>query len=82
MSKLFVFTGAMFAFILLFPLLWILAVLLAGVAGMVIGEIFPVVTDTLRELFNLPHITNFQIGATLGFFGSAFRAFNFNSNKD
>ena len=79
LGKIGLFLGAAIAFIMLFPVLWIVAVLLAGVSTMVIGWAFPIVPDTLRELFNLPHLTNFQVGAILGFFGSAFKSYNHNS---
>jgi len=51
----------------------VLATFFGGVAGWVVGWAFPYVTDTLRELFSVT-LTNFQVGATLGFFGSAFRS--------
>lgn len=62
--------------VVMIPLFIILGTFLGGVVGWVVGGVFPFVTDTLRELFGVS-LTNFQIGATLGFFGSAFRSHNF-----
>lgn len=50
----------------------LLSTFFGGVAGVIVGWGFPVVPDTLRELFGVT-LTNFQIGATLGFFGSFFK---------
>ena len=55
----------------------LLATFFGGVAGWVVGWAFPYVTDTLRELFGVT-LTDFQVGATLGFFGSAFRSIQSN----
>lgn len=74
-------TGGALAIILLAPLLWIVVVFMYGVSAMVIGWAFPIVPDTLRDLFNVS-LTNFQLGATLGFFGGAFRAANFGGSSE
>jgi hypothetical protein len=47
----------------------ILSTLFGGIAGWVVGAIFPFVTDTIRDLSGTT-LTNFQIGAVLGFVGS------------
>jgi hypothetical protein len=57
----------------LFFLAIILGTLFGGIAGWVVGGVFPYVTDTLRELSGTT-LTNFQLGATLGFFGGFFKA--------
>ena len=62
--------------VVLVPVFIILGTFLGGCVGWVVGGVFPYVTDTLRELLGVT-LTNFQIGATLGFFGSAFRSHNF-----
>jgi hypothetical protein len=47
--------------------------ILGGVCGWIVGAWFPYVTDTVRELLNIG-LTDFQLGATLGFFGGFFRS--------
>lgn len=44
-----------------------------GVAGWVVGLVFPFVIDTLNHLAGT-QLTGFEVGAVLGFFGSAFRS--------
>jgi len=56
----------------------IVSTFLGGVSGWIVGAWFPYVTDTLRELAGV-NLTDFQLGATLGFFGSAFRSVQSNS---
>ena len=51
----------------------VLSTLLGGIAGWTVGLVFPYVTDTLRELSGV-ELSNFQIGATLGFVGSFFKS--------
>jgi len=51
----------------------ILSTLLGGVAGWVVGGVFPFVTDTIRGLSGLT-LTNFEIGAVLGFVGGFIRS--------
>lgn len=62
------------ATVIVLPLFFIFGTLFAGIAAMIVGWFFPFIFDTLRELFNVS-LTNFQIGATLGFFGSAFKSY-------
>ena len=50
----------------------ILGTLIGGFSGWVVGGLFPYVTDTLRELAGVS-LTDFELGATLGFFGGFFR---------
>ena len=38
-----------------------------GLAGWAVGMFFPAVIDTLREFASQPDLTNFQVGAVLGF---------------
>lgn len=68
-----VFLGALGIAMLLFVGI-ILSTLFGGIAGWVVGMVFPFVTDTIRELsgYNSPDkfLTDFQIGAILGFVGS------------
>ena len=47
----------------------LLSTVFGGIAGWVVGGVFPYVTDTVRELSGTD-LTNFQIGAVLGFVGS------------
>lgn len=47
-------------------LAFILSTVLGGIAGWVVGGVFPYVTDTIRELAGVS-LTDFQLGATLGF---------------
>ena len=69
MDKLFVvLLGATGVAILLFAAIC-LSTIFGGIAGWVVGGVFPFVTDTLRELTGLT-LTNFEIGAVLGFVGS------------
>ena len=70
--------GAAFGSVLLIAVLMILTTFFAGVSGWLVGMWFPYVTDTIRELSGT-HLTDFQLGATLGFFGSAFRSISTNS---
>lgn len=79
MEKVIAVFGIAIAAALLICVVMILGTFLGGVAGVVIGWAFPFVTDTLRDLFGV-NLTNFQIGATLGFFGSAFRSSSFNKD--
>lgn len=76
------FIGKIVAFgaaVLLFaPIFMILGALMGGISGWVIGGVFPYVFDAFRELSSL-EMTNFQLGATLGVFGSAFRSHNYSS---
>ena len=51
----------------------LLGTLLGGVAGWVVGGVFPFVTDTLREVSGLT-LTNFELGAVLGFLGGFVRS--------
>jgi hypothetical protein len=51
----------------------ILSTFLGGVSGWVVGGVFPYVTDTVRAVVGV-ELTNFQLGATLGFFGGFFRS--------
>ena len=44
-----------------------------GVAGWVVGLVFPFVIDTLNKLAGT-QLTGFEVGAVLGFFGSAFKS--------
>jgi len=57
-----------------FFFLCLLITFFGGLVGMAVGFVFPVVTDTIRELAGTPELTNFQVGATLGFFGSFFKS--------
>lgn len=47
----------------------LLSTVFGGIAGWVVGGVFPYVTDTVRTLSGTD-LTNFQIGAVLGFVGS------------
>ena len=67
--------GFIFAFIIVIPIFVIVGTFFSGVGAMIVGWAFPYVTDTIRELFAV-NLTDFQIGATLGFFGSFFCAKN------
>jgi len=67
-----VFLGASGVAMLLFVAI-ILSTLFGGIAGWVVGMVFPFVTDTVREVSGLTELTNFQIGAILGFVGSFFK---------
>jgi hypothetical protein len=64
--------GALGTIFIIFVMM-IVTTFFSGVAGWVVGWAFPYVTDTLRELARIS-LTDFQLGATLGFFGSAFRS--------
>ena len=66
--------------ITLVPFFVVLIPILSGIATVIVGWAFPFTTDTIRELAGVD-LTNFQLGATLGFFGSFFKSYNFN-NKD
>jgi len=57
----------------LFAFAMLLSTIFGGITGWLVGMWFPYVTDTLRELSGT-YLTDFQLGATLGFFGSAFRS--------
>lgn len=63
----------------LVPFFALLLPILSGIAAVIIGWAFPFTTDTIRELAGI-QLTDFQLGATLGFFGSFFRSTNFNNN--
>ena len=47
----------------------LLSTIFGGIGGWVVGGVFPFVTDTIREVTGLT-LTNFEIGAVLGFVGS------------
>jgi len=47
----------------------LLSTVFGGIAGWVVGGVFPFVTDTVRGISGLT-LTNFEIGAVLGFVGS------------
>jgi len=47
----------------------LMSTVFGGIAGWVVGGVFPYVTDTIRELSGLT-LTNFELGALLGFVGS------------
>lgn len=51
----------------------LLSTIFGGVGGWVVGLVFPVVIDTLNKLAGT-QLTSFEVGAVLGFFGSAFRS--------
>ena len=78
--KALLFTGGMLGAVFLIFLSVILIPFLSGVAAMVVGWAFPIITGTIRELLGVYHLTDFQLGATLGFFGSFFRSTNFNND--
>jgi len=65
--------GAAVFDVVLFAFAMLLSTIMGGITGWLVGSWFPYVTDTLRELFNVT-LTDFELGATLGFFGSAFRS--------
>ena len=44
-----------------------------GVAGWVVGLVFPFVIETLNKVAGT-QLTAFEVGAVLGFFGSAFKS--------
>ncbi|MHC4266468.1 MAG: hypothetical protein ACYSUK_11125 [Planctomycetota bacterium] len=73
LGKIVAFSGMI---ILIIPVLMLLGALMGGISGAIIGWAFPYVFDAFRELSGLG-MTNFQLGATLGVFGSAFRSHNF-----
>jgi len=64
----------------LFFIAIILSAVFGGIAGWAVGGVFPYVTDTIRELSGVT-LTNFQLGATLGFVGSFFRSSSSSSSK-
>ena len=70
--------GVVFVAVLLAFFAMVLSTLFGGVSGWIVGMFFPYVTDTLKELAGVS-LTDFQLGATLGFFGSAFRSVQTNS---
>lgn len=47
--------------------------LIGGIVGWIVGGVFPYVIDTLNHLFGMT-LSNWEVGATLGFFGSFFRS--------
>lgn len=47
----------------------LMSTVFGGIAGWVVGGVFPFVTDTIRGVSGLT-LTNFEIGAVLGFVGS------------
>lgn len=51
----------------------LLSTFIGGVSGWVVGLVFPVVIETLNKLAGT-QLTSFEVGAVLGFFGSAFRS--------
>jgi len=63
-----VFLGAVGVAGLLFVAI-LLSTIFGGIGGWVVGGVFPYVTDTVREVTGLT-LTNFELGATMGFVGS------------
>lgn len=51
----------------------IMSTLFGGVAGWVVGVVFPFVIDTLNTLAGT-QLTGFELGCVLGFFGSMFKS--------
>lgn len=60
--------GAVGVAVVFFGLI-LLSTIFGGIAGWVVGGVFPYVTDTIREISGLT-LTNFELGAVLGFVGS------------
>lgn len=58
----------------------LLSTIFGGIAGWVVGGVFPYVTDTLRSLLGLS-LTNFELGAVLGFVGSFVKGSSSSSSK-
>jgi len=61
--------------LVLVPIMIMLVVLFNGLAAMIVGWLFPTITDTIREATNQHYLTDFDIGAILGFIGSFFKSY-------
>lgn len=66
--------AALFFFALL------LGTIFGGIGGWVVGGVFPYVTDTVREVSGLT-LTNFELGATLGFVGGFMKSSSSSSSS-
>ena len=58
----------------------LLSTIFGGIGGWIVGGVFPYVTDTLRSLLDLS-LTNFELGAVLGFVGSFIKGSSSSSSK-
>jgi len=70
--------GGAFAGVGLIFVLMLLGTVFGGIGGWVVGGMFPYVTDTIRSVIGVT-LTDFQLGATLGFFGGFFRSYSSSS---
>lgn len=58
----------------------LLSTFFGAIGGMIVGWVFPYVIETLNHLSGTD-LTGWQVGATLGFFGSFFRSTQMNNNS-
>ena len=70
--NLFIAISGAFAIAVVFFIALLLSTLCGGIAGWVVGLVFPYVIDTLNQLAGT-QLTAFEVGSVLGFFGSFFR---------
>lgn len=58
----------------------LLSTIFGGVGGWVVGGVFPYVTDTVREISGLT-LTDFELGAVMGFVGSFLKSSSSSSSS-